>query len=231
MLSQARRLSRWAPNITIKLPATRSGLDVMEECTALGIPTVVTASFTVPQAVAIGEGYARGVRKAQQNNIKPAKCFAVLMIGRLDDYLWDAASDGRYGIQKEIIIQAGIAVAKRTYEIFKQSSFEPTIMPAGMRGAYHMTELAGANMVFSIAPFIQDMVSELKGPFETRIDRPVDNAVIKQLLKLPEFVKAYEPDGMKRDEFIAYGVTQRTLSQFTDAGWLLLQAYNFDSAS
>jgi transaldolase len=40
---------------------------------------------------------------------------------------------------------------------------------------------------------------------------------------MPEFVRAYEPDGLKPSEFVSYGVTQRTLSQFIEAGWALLE--------
>jgi transaldolase len=39
-----------------------------------------------------------------------------------------------------------------------------------------------------------------------------------------EFIKAYEPDGMAPEDFISYGVTQRTLCQFADAGWKLLES-------
>ena len=40
---------------------------------------------------------------------------------------------------------------------------------------------------------------------------------------MPEFVKAYEPDGMKPKEFVTYGVTQRTLCQFVESGWKLME--------
>ena len=33
---------------------------------------------------------------------------------------------------------------------------------------------------------------------------------------MPEFVRAYEPDGMTADEFIGFGATQRTLGQFAE---------------
>ena len=39
----------------------------------------------------------------------------------------------------------------------------------------------------------------------------------------PDFVRAYEPDGMRPEEFITFGPTQRTLAQFIDAGWLLIE--------
>jgi len=51
------------------------------------------------------------------------------------------------------------------------------------------------------------------------IDDPVAEDVIERLRTIPDFVRAYEPDGLKPEEFITYGVTQRTLSQFVEAGW------------
>src|SRR5207248_11302731 len=82
MRAMARRLTQWAPNIAVKLPATSAGLDVLEDCAAEGITTTLTVSFTVPQALAIAERHRAGTLRAVANNIEPAKCFAVLMIGR-----------------------------------------------------------------------------------------------------------------------------------------------------
>jgi transaldolase len=42
---------------------------------------------------------------------------------------------------------------------------------------------------------------------------------------MPEFVRAYEPDGMQPEEFIGFGATQRTLAQFCDVGWRLLENF------
>ena len=72
---------------------------------------------------------------------------------------------------------------------------------------------------------IQNMVSKLEEPFHERINIPVNPDVIKRLNKLSEFVRAYEPDGMEPEDFITYGVTQKTLSQFVEAGWLPLESY------
>jgi hypothetical protein len=40
-----------------------------------------------------------------------------------------------------------------------------------------------------------------------------------------EFVRAYEPAGMKTEEFISFGATQRTLAQFDDAGWKAMETF------
>lgn len=45
-------------------------------------------------------------------------------------------------------------------------------------------------------------------------------------MTIPDFVRAYEPDGKKLTEFITYGTSQRTLSQFTEAGWEPIMEFN-----
>jgi hypothetical protein len=42
---------------------------------------------------------------------------------------------------------------------------------------------------------------------------------------MPEFVRAYAPDGMKPEDFVAFGATQRTLSQFSEVGWKPMENY------
>jgi len=74
----------------------------------------------------------------------------------------------------------------------------------------------------SVAPGISEKLEGVT-EFEERIDRPVDAAVIDRLAKMPEFVKAYEPDGMKIDEFITFGSCNRTIEQFINDGWNVLK--------
>ena len=225
MLSMARRFHTWSPNIAVKLPATAAGLDVLEDCTAEGITATLTISYTVPQVIAIAERHRRGLQRAEQNGIEPGKCFAVIMIGRLDDYLRDVAHDSDAETNESDIRQAGLAVSKRSYSIYKQNNYEAILIVAALRGTYHMTELAGAEIIMSIAPPYQEMLLSEELPFEQRIDRPVPEDVIKRLSALPEFVRAYEPEGMKPKDFITYGVVQKTLSQFYEGGWKLLENF------
>ena len=42
---------------------------------------------TVPQVVAVAERHRCGSLRAHQQGVAPGRCFAVLMVGRLDDYL------------------------------------------------------------------------------------------------------------------------------------------------
>jgi len=226
MLSMARRFHAWAPNIAVKLPATAAGLDVLEDCTAEGITATLTISYTVPQVIAIAERHRKGIQRAKQKGVEPGKCFSVIMIGRLDDYLRDVAHDAGADVSESDIRQAGLAVSKRAYSIYKQKNYEAILIVAALRGTYHMTELAGAEIIMSIAPPYQEMLLSEELPFEKRIDHPVPKDVINKLSALPEFIKAYEPDGMKPEDFITYGVTQKTLAQFYEGGWKLLENFN-----
>lgn len=226
MLAMARRYHAWAPNIAIKLPVTAAGLDVLEECVAKGITITATVSFTVPQVVAVAERHRRGAARAQQAGIKPGHCFAVIMIGRLDDYIRDIAQDSQARVTEPDIRQAGLAVSKRAYAIYTSQDYKATLLVAALRGTHHMTELCGARLIMSIHPTVQTLLLEPGIPREPRIDRDISSQVIDRLCTIPEFVRSFEPDGMKPEEFISFGATQRTLSQFNEVGWAKLAAFD-----
>jgi transaldolase len=223
MMAMARRYHAWAPNIAVKLPVTTAALDVLEDCAAEGITVTATVSFTVPQVLAVAERYQRGLERARKAGKQTGRCFPVLMIGRLDDYLREVAHDRKAKVEESDIRQAGLAVAKRSYTLFKERGYEAVLLPAALRGIYHMTELAGAEMVMSTAPNIQAQLLEPGVPREKRIGNPIPGDVIRRLETMSEFVRAYEPKGMAPEEFITFGPTQRTLAQFCDAGWSLIE--------
>ncbi len=199
MLAMARRFHKLAPNIAVKLPATAAGLDVLEDCAAEGITCTLTISYTVPQTIATAERYRRGVQRAKAKGIRPGKCFAVIMIGRLDDYLREVAHDCCAAVSESDIRQAGLAVTKRAYSLYRQRGYEAVLIIAALRGTHHMTELAGAEVIMSIFPTIQEMLLTPDLPQQERIDAEVPADVIERLSQIPDFVRAYEPDGMKAD--------------------------------
>jgi transaldolase len=225
MLPMARRLFNWAPNIAVKLPATGAGLDVLEDCIAEGITVTATVSFTVPQAIAIAERHRAGIARAKAAGIEPGKCFAVIMIGRLDDFLREVAHDNQAAVSEADIQQSGIAATKRAYALYQERGYEAVLLIAALRGAYHLTELAGADLLMSIAPAFQKVFVTQDFPREERIAKPVPADTIERLSAMPEFVRAYEPDGMTPAEFMSFGATQRTLSQFCEVGWKLMESY------
>ncbi|MGE4485421.1 MAG: transaldolase family protein [Oscillospiraceae bacterium] len=231
MLRQGRRVHSWAPNIAVKLPATAAGVEVIEHLAEEGIPICATINVSVAQAIAVAEAYNRGKKKALANGVKPPLCIVVQQVGRLDDYLRDVAMDMKLGLPESVVTMAGLAVAKRTYHIFEARGYDSIIMPAGLRGAYHLTEMAGGRLLYTINTRVQDMILAKDPPQVEKIDEPMDPDVLDQLMRIPEFVRAYEPDGMKPSDFITYGVTQKLLSQFNETGWVPLETYLSKKAS
>jgi transaldolase len=226
MQAMARRFHNWVPNIAVKLPATRAGLEVLEDCVAEGITVTATVSFTVPQAVAIAEWHRAGIGRARERSIEPGRCFAVIMIGRLDDYLREVANDNQVAVGECDIRQGGLAVTKRAYALYRERGYEAVLLVAALRGDYHLTELAGADILMSIAPPYQEIFVTQALPREERIETPIPTLVIERLCEMPEFVRSYEQNGMAPSEFVGFGVTQRTLSQFVEAGWRLLETFS-----
>jgi len=224
MEDMARRLDAWAPNIAVKLPATAAGLDVMERLVADGITTTITLSFTVAQVLAAGRRFQEASRR-RRPGARNGRAFAVIMIGRLDEYLHEVCADNRDGLGDEEIRWAGLAVVKRAYRAYRENGFGATLMVAALRGTYHMTNLAGAGLVMSIHPTYQNALLEDGVERVQRIDEPVPAPILAKLERVPEFVKAYEPDGLCGKDMVSYGVTQRTLSQFIESGWKQLEQF------
>ena len=231
MKAQAERIHSWAPNIAIKLPATAAGVEVVEYLAERAIPICATINVSVAQAIAVAEAYERGRKKALASGVSPALCLVVQQMGRLDDYIRDVAADMKADVTEEDITWCGTAMTKRTYGIFVERGYSSVIMPAGLRGSYHVTELAGADLTFSIHPRVQNMLLEDNPAREVLINRPIPADTLDRLMRIPEFVRAYEPDGLRHQEFITFGVTQKLLSQFMETGWARLETYGSSQVS
>ena len=225
MFEDAVRLAEVAENLVVKLPATAAGLHVYEKILAMGYNAAMTVSFTVSQAIAAGLAAERGLATAEKNGIKPGLAIAVMMLGRLDDYLRDIALDTRAKVTEADIRLAGIACMKRAYQFFREKHLRAYLMPAGCRGEYHISSFSGARMIFSIGPAIYDALAQKNEPYYCQVDEPVNPLTINRLLTMSEFYKAYAFDGLKPEEFLSYGVVNRTLTQFIECGWAMLEKY------
>jgi len=225
MLAQALRYNSWADNIAVKLPTVGAAIPVIEELASRGIAVCTTLNFSVAQAMAVGQAYERGAAKARQNGIAVKPCFVVQQGGRLDEYLLEVALDNRIDVSRDDILCAGNAICKKVYHLFKQRGITAKIMPAGLRGVHYLAEMAGGDMVFSLQSRVQKMVIEADLPKVERINEQTPQDVIDRLMRIPEFVRAYEEDGMKQNDFVTFGVTQKTHAQFFWTGWAPLETY------
>lgn len=231
MIAQGLRYASWADNISIKTPSINSALPLVEELASRGIAVCTTLNFSVSQAMAVCEAYVRGRKKAISNGFVPKPIFVVQQGGRLDEYLIETAKDNHIDIDPELIKNAGNIICKKVYKLIKERGIPAVVMPAGLRGVHHLTSMAGADMTFSLQTKIQNMVIEADPERVCHIHEEISQDIIKKLYYLPEFVRAYEEGALKPEEFITFGVTQKTMSQFLWTGWIPLETYQASTSN
>ena len=221
IVEQAVHFSQLAPNIVVKIPVTATGVEAIEEATFRGVSINATVSFTVPQAVAVAEAVERGLdrRTAAGLPTEDMGPVATIMGGRLDDWLKAVAEKQGLLLTPGVLDWAGVAALKRAYEIFQERGYRTRVLSAAFRNHLQLSELVGGDLVISPPFEWQQKINENGLELPRRIDVPVDPATIDELTRrLPEFSRAYQPDGMTPAEFETFGATRRTLRQFLDAG-------------
>lgn len=220
LADQAQAFSRVAPNVIVKIPATAKGIAAIEDAVARGVSINVTVSFSVPQAIAAAEAIERGMatREAAGHDVSAMGHVVTIMVGRLDDWLKDCVARDGVDIDPTYLEWAGVAAFKRAYGIFQERGFRSRLLSAAFRNTKHWSEFVGGDVVIS-PPFAwqQRIQDECEVVVEDRMAIPVDPAIIDALSELPEFRRAYDPDGMTIAEFDGFGATRKTMRQFLGA--------------
>lgn len=219
LVEQAVEFSELAPNIIVKIPATKVGIEAIEEATYRGVCINVTVSFTVAQAVAAAEAIERGLdrRRAEGLPVEDMGPVVTIMAGRLDDWLKSVVERDQLFVDPGHLEWAGIAASKRAYQIFKERGFTARLLVAAYRNVLQWSEFIGGDLVLSPPFKWAKRVQDSGYKAVSRIDEPVDPKVMETLLSIPEFVRAYEPDGLTPEEFDTFGATRKTLRQFLGA--------------
>lgn len=215
MVEQGKHFASLAPNMAVKVPAVEAGIAAMEELTAAGIVINATVSYSVPQAIAVAEAVERGLKRAESEGIdtRAMRPWVTIMVGRINDHLRDEAPEG---FDVELIKHASTAIMRRAYQIFKDRGYRATLLAAAMRGHHHWSEFIGGEMVVTIPPSWQDKFNASGVEVRSRIDDEVPEWILAELQSLPDFSRAFDPEGMKVAEFRQFGACKKTLKQFLD---------------
>jgi transaldolase len=220
MTEQAVHFSSLAPNIQVKFPATAAGLEAIEEATAMGVAINATVAFSVSQAIAVGEAVERGIARFEASGGDAGRFSPVcsLLIGRLDDWLKVLVERDDIALHPDAANWAGIAMFKRAYAIYCERGFRTRLLAGAYRHRLHWTELVGGDVVMTM-PHVWQVRFNASGIVPTeRIEVPVDQAILDDLCRrVPDFVRAYEPDALAVEEFAAFGPAARTLRSFVSS--------------
>ncbi len=217
MVEQALHFTTVIPNLNVKMPVTAAGVEGIEEATYRGISVNATVSFTVSQALAVGEAVERGLkrREAEGHDVSTMAPVSTLMVGRTDDWLKVVANKHDIIVDPGYLDWAGVAVMKHAYRLYQERGYRARLLAAAYRNHYHWSEFIGGDVITTI-PY--QWAKRFNGCDVTVVDRmdvPVDAKIVDTLRdKFEDFRKAYDEDGMTVAEFDEYGATKRTLRQF-----------------
>ncbi len=220
IVEQAVHFDTLAPNIQVKIPATKAGIAAIEEATYRGVNINATVSFTVPQSIAVAEAVERGLnrRKSEGKDISEMTPVCTIMIGRLDDWLQVLMKRDGIPANPDCVHWAGIAVFKRAYAIFQERGFRTRLLVAAYRHHMHWSELIGGDIIQTIPYVWQVQFNKSDIVVIDRFKNPVSEEIIKELQhRFPDFIRAYEPDGLSVEEYDTFGPSVRTLRAFISA--------------
>lgn len=235
MLEQGLELAAIAPNVMVKIPGSKEGYEIIEELTARGISTNNTTSFTVPQYIACMDAVSRGLERAKATGIDLSRWRSVIThmsarLGNIGDLKSQAEARG-IALSAEDILHGEMAVMKRAYRLGKERGHPSKMLQCSMRvtdageggaaSSWHLEKIAGGDFVYTCPPgyIAQLMHAEDRLPaFDAKaIDEDPPAEVIERLMQIPYFRQAYEPDGMKPEEFSHFAAFVATATEFAAA--------------
>jgi transaldolase len=217
MLAQGAHFDGLAQNIIVKFPATAAGIATMEEATYRGVNVNTTVCFSVAQAIAAAEAIERGLRRREAEGLDVARMGPVvtIMMGRIEDWLRVQIERDGIVVDPAALPWSGVAVFKRAYGLFRERGYRARLLGAAIRHHYHWSELIGGDVVITMPAVWQRRFNASDIEVRPRIDNPVDPAIVAELsVHFPDFVRAYEPDGLAPAGFDAFPPTARTLRAF-----------------
>jgi transaldolase len=220
IVSQAEEFSRLAPNMIVKIPVTRAGITAIEEATYRGVSINATVCFTLPQCMAVAEAVERGLTRREHDgkDIKTMGPVCTIMVGRLDDWLKVVAEKENITIDPGYLEWAGVAVFKKTYQLFRERGYRLRLLSAAFRNHMHWSEFVGGDVVISPPYPWQVRFNASDVTPLPRINNPVRPEIVEELTrKFTDFRRASNEKGLLIEEFDSFPPTRRTLRQFIAA--------------
>jgi transaldolase len=232
MLEQALELRSISPNIAIKIPGTYEGVKTIQKLTARGISTNCTSGYTVPQFIAVAEAVQSGILEARMKGVDMTGWRSVVTFMSVR---WESAAEFKQqaeqagvNLSPEDIRLAGVSIFKNAYRIFRQRAYPSKMLICSLRlgpqvgdviHCWHLEETAGANAIFTLPPpFLTEILTQgSQLTFTPRIWEDIPAEVMSRLRKVPYFNAAYDPEGLKPQEFDQIPALLNTRKEFCGA--------------
>ncbi len=115
-----------------------------------------------------------------------------IMVGRLDDWLKVVAEKENISIDPGYLEWAGVAVFKKTYQMFRERGYRLRLLSAAFRNHMHWSEFIGGDVVISPPYAWQVRFNASDIEVKPRMENPVDPKIVDELYKrFPDFRRAY----------------------------------------
>src|SRR5437764_5281735 len=185
IVKQAAEFDALAPNMIVKIPVTQAGIPAIEEATYRGISINATVCFTLPQCIAVAEAVERGLRRreAEGKSIESMGPVCTIMVGRLDDWMKVLLDKRDISVDPGVTEWAGVAVFKKTYQIFRKRGYRLRLLSAAFRNHMHWSEFIGSDAVISPPYAWQVRLNASDIEVRERIQQPVAPREVNELTK------------------------------------------------
>lgn len=240
MIQQAEELSALHPNVMIKVPASKEGIEVLKVLASKGISTNTTVCFTLPQIMASAKATREGLKLVQDGarfnkseagvDLSKWRAVITMMIGRLTEREALMEQARRRGI--ELTWQDrhwfGIAVFRRAYRLLTEGGYPSKLLACSLRQGplvagkprfWDLQKLAGGDIVFTCPPYVLEPLFDIGDDliFKPEIEEEVPEEVLDKMSKIPYCIQAYDPNGMALEQFNTHPSTLYTIEAFSKA--------------
>jgi transaldolase len=167
--------------------------------------------------VAAAEAVERGLARRERDGLPTADMGPVItiMVGRVEDWLKVLVERDGTVVHPAALAYSGVAVFKRAYGIFRERRFRARLLAAAIRHHLHWSEFIGGDVIVTLPSAWQKKFNASSVEVRERMDEPVDRRYTDELAAaFPDFVRAYEPDGLPIEDFDGFPPTVRTLRAF-----------------
>ena len=146
IINEGRKNREISPNIMIKIPGTEAGLEAMEVLLTENTPLNATEVMGVRQAMDICDIYERVTKKTGKYPVS----YISHITGIYDEYLQEYVKKNNIDISPDILWQAGLAIARKVYQMMRDRQSRLGFIGGGVRGLHHFTEMVGADACITI---------------------------------------------------------------------------------
>lgn len=219
IVKMAKDVHALGPNMQVKIPSTKAGIEAMEEATYLGITVMATLCFSVDQAVCAAEAIERGLKRREAEGLDNSMIAPVcaVLLGMQEDWLNGYMLNNSLVIDPAAVVHAGVAVTKKVSSIYKERGFKTRVLTAYYRHLLHFREFIGGEIMMTIPARWQKRFAHCEMEIKDYMSEPVKEEYLKALLSLEPFKLSYMEGSLDVEDFDSYAPVVMTLRYFTSS--------------